>query len=150
MMEGMGMQLDPELDVFSFARPYAQRAIAEQLSPAALGAEALRGGRSLAETAFELPHQVGDLLQRLNDGELRVQTEDRELRRIGSALIGAANRLAVALVLAALILGIAVVAVAMGVGGWAGAAPIVLLVLGGVGAAVAALALTVALLRGRE
>ena len=150
MMEGMGMQLDPELDVFSFARPYAQRAIAEQLSPAALGAEALRGGRSLAETAFELPQQVGDLLQRLNDGELRVQTEERELRRIGSALIGAANRLAVALVLAALILGIAVVAVAMGVGGWAGAAPIVLLVLGGAGAALAALALTVALVRGRE
>jgi ubiquinone biosynthesis protein len=150
MMEGVGLMLDPELDVFSYARPYVQRAIAEQLSPASLGAEAVRGGRSLAEATLELPHQLGDLLQRVNDGELRVQTEDRELRRLGGALIGAANRLATAVVLAALILGIAIVSVAVGVGGWTGTGPTLLLVLGGAAAALAGMALTVALLRGRE
>jgi ubiquinone biosynthesis protein len=150
MMEGVGLTLDPELDVFSYARPYVQRAIAEQVSPASLGGQALRGGRSLAEVTLDLPHQVGELLQRVNDGELRVQTEDRELRRLAGALVGAANRLAMALVLAALILAIAIVAVAVGVGGWTGTAPTLLLVLAGAAAALAGLALMIALLRGRE
>lgn len=150
MMEGVGVQIDPELDVFSHARPYVQRALAEQLTPAALGAEALRGGRSLAEVSLELPHQLGDLLERLNDGELRVQTEDRELRRLGHALLGAANRLAVALVLAALVLAIAIISVAVGLGGWSGTMPTLLLLLAGAAAALAGFALLVALLRGRE
>jgi ubiquinone biosynthesis protein len=150
MMEGVGLQLDPTLDVFALARPYVRQALAEQFAPAALGAQLARGGRELAETALELPRQLGDLLQRLNDGELRVQSEERELRRVAGALTGAANRLAVAMVLAALIVGVAIVAVAVGVGGWTGILPTVLLVLGIAGAALATLALTVAILRGHE
>lgn len=150
MMEGVGLMLDPELDVFSYARPYVQRAIAEQLSPATLGAQAWRGGRALAEATLELPHQLGDMLQRVNDGELRVQTEERELRRVASALIGAANRLAVALILAALILAVAILAVAIGVGGWSGAGPTTLLILAIAAMVLGGLALTLALLRGRE
>lgn len=150
MMEGVGLQLDPDLDVFSFARPYVQRAMADQFSPRVLGAQALRRGRTFTETILELPEQLSDALYRLNDGELRLQTEERELRRVAGALIGAANRLAVAIVLAALILAVGVVAVAAGVGGWSGPLPTILLVLGGASAALAALALTVALLRGRD
>jgi ubiquinone biosynthesis protein len=150
MMEGVGLMLDPELDVFSYARPYVQRAIAEQLSPVTLGAEAWRGGRSLAEATLELPHQLGDLLQRVNDGELRVQTEERELRRLAGAMIGAANRLAVALLLSALLLAFTALAVAMGVGGWTGSGPTVLLLLTGAATVVSGMALIVALLRGRE
>lgn len=150
MMEGVGVQLDPTLDVFGIARPYVQQAIAEQFSPAKLGRRALSGGRELAEVALELPHQLGDLFQRLNDGELRIQTEERELRRLAGAVTGAANRLAVALVLAALILGLGMLAIAIGLGGWTGLAPTVLLVLGLVAATLAALVLGLALLRRRE
>ncbi|MBX0329032.1 AarF/ABC1/UbiB kinase family protein [Oscillochloris sp. ZM17-4] len=150
MMEGLGMQLDPSLDVFGIARPYAQRAIAEQFSPSALGARALNRSRALGETALELPQQVSDLLQRLNDGELKVQTRELELRRLGGAIIGAANRLAVALVIAALILGVGMVSVAVGLGGWQGTAPTLLLTVGAVGTVLGALILGLALLRGRE
>jgi ubiquinone biosynthesis protein len=150
MMEGLGVLLDPKLDVFGIARPYAQRALAEQFSPTALGDRAINLSRSLAETTLELPQQVSDLLQRLNDGELKVQTRELELGRLSSALIGAANRLAVGMVLAALLLGGGMVAIAMGVGGWQGTAPTLLLTVGVVGAVLCALALGLALLRGRE
>ncbi len=150
MMEGMGKQIDPNLDVFSIARPYVHRAVAEGLAPLELGGQALRGARTLSEVAVELPQQASDLLQRLNDGELHIQTEERELRRLAGAVVGAANRLAVALVLAALILAIGMVAIAVGVGGWTGTLPTLLLGLGGSGAALASLVLLVALFRGRE
>ncbi len=150
MMEGVGLQLDPQLDVFSIARPYVQRALAEGFAPAALVDQAARGARALGEVALELPHQTAELLERLNDGELRVQTEERELRRVAGALVSAANRLAVAIILAALILGVGMVSIAMGLGGWTGALPTLLLTIGIVGAALAAFALLLAILRGHE
>lgn len=150
MMEGVGMQLDPRLDVFGIARPYVQHALAEQFSPSALGAQALSGGRELGQVTLELPHQLSELLQRLNDGELQLETRERELRHVAGALIGAANRLALALVLAALILGVGLLSAAVGLGGWSGSLPTTLLVFGIIGTVVCGLALGLALLRGRE
>jgi ubiquinone biosynthesis protein len=150
MMEGLGVLLDPNLDVFGIARPYALSALAEQFSPAALGERMLSQSRLLGATTLELPHQVSDLLQRINDGELKVQTRELELSRLSSALIGAANRLAIGLVLAALLLGVGMVAIAMGLGGWQGTAPTILLTVGVVGTILCALVLGLALLRGRE
>jgi ubiquinone biosynthesis protein len=150
MMEGVGLQLDPDLDVFGIARPYVQRALAEQFSPAALGAKATRAARHLGEVALELPQQLSDVLGRLVDGELRLQTREEELRRVAGALIGAANRVALALVLAALILGLGMVAMAIGIGGWSGVVPTVLLSVGGVVLVGGLLLLGLALLRGRE
>lgn len=150
MMEGVGLQLDPDLDVFGIARPYVQRALAEQFSPAVLGAQATRTARGIGQVALELPHQVSDVLGRLADGELSIRTREVELRRVSGALIGAANRIAVGLVLAALILGMGMVAIAVGIGGWSGLAPALMLGVGGVVLVIGMLMLALALLRGRE
>jgi ubiquinone biosynthesis protein len=146
IMEGVGVQLDPTLDVFGIARPYVRQALAEQMGPGAMGAQVLREGRSLGEVALELPHQLSDVLQQLNDGVLRVRTEEHELRRVAGALIGAANRIAIALVLAALMLTLAILAIAAGVGGWSGLVPMTLLILVAIGTVVTGLALLVAVL----
>jgi ubiquinone biosynthesis protein len=150
MMEGTGLQLDPQLDVFGIARPYAQRAIAEQFAPDAMGTRLAEESRSLGEIALGLPHQASDLLQRINDGELRIQTRELELRRVAGALIGAANRLAIGLVLAALILGLAMVSIAIALGDWQGLVPRLLLIFGSLGVVVLGVLLGFALLRGRE
>ncbi len=150
MMEGLGMQLDPGLDVFAAARPYIQRALREQITPTALGAQALAGGRELSELAFELPEQVSASLQRLNEGEIHLQTRELELRRVAAALIGAANRLALALVVAAFIIGVAALVIAMQALNWHGWLPTLLLFFGVGGVVTGGIALTLALLRGRE
>ncbi len=147
MMEGLGMQLDPTLDVFAAARPYIQRALREQITPAALGAQALAGGRELGELAFEIPEQISQSLQRLNEGELHLQTREVELRRVAGALIGAANRLALALVVSAFILGVAGLVVAMRAFEWYGWLPWTLLFFGVGGVVTGGIMLTLALLR---
>ncbi len=150
MMEGIGLQLDPDLDVFGITRPYAQRVLVEQIDPTLLYEWVTREARNLGETALALPQQLGDVLQRLNDGELRVQTREQELQRLAGALIGAANRLALAIVLSALILGLGLVAVAVGIGGWSGTLPMVLGIGGTLAVVFIGLWLTLTLLRGRE
>jgi len=147
MMEGLGMQLDPGLNVFAAARPYIQRALREQVNPTALGAQALASGRELSELAFEIPMQLSQSLQHLNDGELRLQTRELELRRVASALIGAANRLALALVVSAFIVGVAVLVIAMRAFNWYGLLPWTLLFIGVGGVVTGGIMLTLALLR---
>ncbi len=153
MMEGTGLQLDPTLDVFGIARPYAQQAIAEQVSPEALGERLVENARSLSELTLELPYRLSEALGRFNDGEIRIQTQELELRRVAGAVVGAANRLAVALVLAALIIGLGLVAVAGSIGGWSGPVTLILqllAVVGLVGVVVTGILLSLALLRGRR
>lgn len=150
MMEGIGIQLDPNLDVFSIARPYAQRAMAEQFAPDAISERLLEQGRALSEATLELPLQLNELVRRLNDGEMHIQTREQEMRRLAGALIGAANRVSVALVFAALVLGMGMLALAVGLGGWSGALPATLWIVGSIGLLINGLLLWFALLRGRD
>jgi ubiquinone biosynthesis protein len=150
MIEGIGQQIDPELDVFGIARPYAQRAAAAQVAPHALADQVAGKTRDMAETLGALPKQLGNMLHRLNEGELVVRTREEELHRLAGALIGAANRLTLAIVLSALIVGLGLVAVAVGVGQWQGMLPLTIGIVGGIAVVVTGLVLLLALLRGRD
>jgi ubiquinone biosynthesis protein len=126
MTEGVGLQIDPNLDIFKIARPYAQKAFARQLTPEAVRERVVARGRSLAEAALTLPLQISDLLQQLQEGELRIQTQEQELQRLAKALNKAANQLALALVLGAMILGLGMLSIAIGLGHWQGTIPSIL------------------------
>ena len=146
MMEGVGVQLDPQLDVFAIARPYTAQALAELASPERLAREALGQARDIGEIALALPHQVTTTLQQLNDGKLHVNTTLPEARQIATALQQASVRLALAMVLASFVLGISLlsVAIALGLGG---ATLAVLGSLAGVAVIVVSLALIISFLR---
>jgi ubiquinone biosynthesis protein len=106
--------------------------------------------RDLSEVSLMMPHQVGEALYRLNENTLLVRTHEEELHRVGGGIIGAANRVAVALVLAALLIMFGLVSISLNIGAWN---QIVLIVLGAmaVGALIGlALALVFALIRGRN
>lgn len=150
MMEGVGIVLDPDLDVFAIARPYAQRALTEQLSPSAMGERLAENSRQVGEVAAGLPQQVADVLGRINDGELFMQTRELELRRVSTALLRASSRVAVALVMSALILGLGMLTVAIGIGGWTGWLPATLVVLALIGIVISGTILALALFRSSD
>ncbi|MBC8160637.1 MAG: AarF/ABC1/UbiB kinase family protein [Roseiflexaceae bacterium] len=119
MMEGIGVLLDAQLDVFKIARPYTEQALRELAAPERLAREVLAEGRELGEIALNLPRQVSTTLQRINDGEISVTAHIPEGHQIAAALMQASIRLSLALVLASFVLGIALlgVAIALGLGG---------------------------------
>lgn len=150
MMEGVGLQLDPTLDVFGLAKPYVNDAIARQFSPEVLGKRVLERSRIIGEVALEAPEQLSNLLYRLNDGELRVQTRELEMRHLANALLNAANYLALSIILAAIILSVGLIMVAHSISGQIGTLYTVMLAAGTLAALVGALFLGLALLRGRD
>jgi ubiquinone biosynthesis protein len=150
MMEGIGIQIDPHLDVFGIARPYAARSFAELHSPEAMARRALERTRDLAEVAALVPRQVSDALQKLNDGELTLRTEDREARRLVAAVGLAGRRLALGLVLLASTIGLGLLALAVSLGTFGGPITTALFVLGAVALLTSGLALLGSLLRGGD
>ncbi|HEU5086415.1 MAG TPA: AarF/UbiB family protein, partial [Roseiflexaceae bacterium] len=128
MMEGIGVQIDPDLDVFELARPYALKVLASNTSPQASLQRALLRGRELLDAADSLP-RLPVALQQLTSGELTIQTRELELRRLAAAQATAGARIALAMVLLAATLGLGMLGLVVALTGWSGTPIVVLAVL---------------------
>ena len=103
--EGLARAIDPTINVYEVAQPYARRLLTERLKPEAV-LEATR------ERAFEYvgyvedyPEQIRLLLQGLSDGEMEVQLEHGGLDELLGKVDVLANRVVFAVVTGALLLG---------------------------------------------
>lgn len=94
-IEGIGKQLDPELDVYGEAQPYFLALMKKRYSPQRLGNELMRGVELLSRAGYDVPLQAREVLEDLRLGRLVVKTADPELpaaadrlgRRVFSGLV---------------------------------------------------------------
>lgn len=148
MMEGVGVQLDPQLDFFAIARPYALEAFAETLSPEVMARRALAQAQELGEIAAVLPRQITTVLEQLSAGELVLRSRNDDMRRMANALALAGTRLALAVVLLASVLGLGGLGVIMALGGVGGTPALIVGVLAALALVVTGLALLISIVRG--
>ena len=99
-IEGIGKQLDPELDVFGEAQPYFMRLLRQRYSPQRLGNELIRGVEQLSRAGYDMPMQLREVLEDLRLGRLVVRAPDPELSRAADRL---GRRLFSAIVVATLL-----------------------------------------------
>jgi len=101
MSEGVGLMLDPDFHFLEFASPFFRQRWKEHNS---LSAASQRFGRSAleaAELAAELPRRSSRLLARLERGEIELNVNHEGLGAFSAQLQQMANRLALAVILAA-------------------------------------------------
>ena len=106
-LEGIGKQLDPELDVFGEAQPYFIDILKKRYSPQRLGNELIRGVEQLSRAGYDVPIQAREILEDLRLGRLVIKTADPGLplatdrlgRRLFTGLVISSSMLAGALVL---------------------------------------------------
>ncbi|WP_291014812.1 AarF/UbiB family protein [Hydrogenophaga sp.] len=113
-LEGMGRGLDPGFHMTTEALPMLQRVVRARYRPRAV---AKRGWKTLRRTlavAEQLPHDVSRLLRNARRGRVQVGIELAHLKRVGDQIDRAANRLTMALVIAALIIGSSIVMTVQG------------------------------------
>lgn len=93
-VEGIGKQLDPEMDIFEEARPHFLNLLKRRYSPERLTVHFLKRLERLSDTTANLPHQLGEVLDDLRLGRLKVMTESTESKlamdRLGRRLLAAA------------------------------------------------------------
>jgi len=85
-IEGIGKQLDPDLDVFGEATPYFLELLKARYSPQRLGNELWRGVEQLSRAGYDMPMQVREVLEDLRLGRLAVRAPDPGLPRAADRL----------------------------------------------------------------
>ena len=105
-LEGIGKQLDPDLDVFGEAQPYFISILKKRYSPQRIGSDLMRGMEQLSRAGYDVPLQAREILEDLRLGRLVVKTADPGLPVAADRL---GRRLFSGVVIASMILGGALV-----------------------------------------
>ena len=108
-LEGMGRGLDPGFHMASEATPMLRQMVRARYRPEALAKQAWQTLRRTLSIAQQLPHDLSRLLRNARRGRVHVGVELAHLKRVGDQIDRAANRLSMALVIAALIIGSSIV-----------------------------------------
>ena len=101
----VGAELYPDFNVFEIAKPYARALVVERFTPGRMAGLARKEARDLARIARVMPYQIHDILEVVREGRLEVRLPQTELDEAMRHLDVAMNRLVVALVVAAGLIG---------------------------------------------
>lgn len=97
-LDGIGKELDPDLDIFGEATPFFTELLMKRYSPQRIGNELMRGVEQLSRAGYDMPLQLREVLDDLRLGRLAIRAPDPALalaterlgRRVFSGLFVAA------------------------------------------------------------
>lgn len=103
LLEGIGRKLDPQMNIVDSLRPYVEQIMRQRFSPERLldkGWDTLRGiGLDIAE----MPDNVKQIINKLNEGELKIIQEVKGQQELKTAINSGANKLGYAIIIAGLL-----------------------------------------------
>lgn len=103
MDEGLASQIDPDFRLLQTLTPYAQRLMAARFSPGSIVRWFDHGWAALSDLATETPDYMRRLLELIEQGGPELHLRADELKPLVKRLERAANRVAISLIVAALI-----------------------------------------------
>jgi len=121
-IDGICRQLDPDFNLTDVARGYVGKAVRMELTSKATAIEIYRALVAMRSLIADLPEQIGRLMRKAVEGNLRLEFKHQGLDEVTDSLRASSNRIAIALIVAAIIVGSSlIVASANGAGtGWFG------------------------------
>jgi ubiquinone biosynthesis protein len=113
-LESMGRGLDPYFHMAEQATPLLRQVVRAGYAPKAIAGRGWKMLRRTFALVEQLPHDLSQLLRNARRGRLQVGIELAHLKRVGDQIDRAANRISMALVIAALIIGSSIVMTVQG------------------------------------
>jgi ubiquinone biosynthesis protein len=111
-LDGICRQLDPNFNFTATARTYARKALKSELRGENTLMEIYNTLLGLRSFLFALPGNLDRLLRKAVEGSLRVEFKHQGLEQLSDTFRASANRLAIALIVGAIIVGSSLVVVA--------------------------------------
>ncbi len=108
-IEGMGKKLDPEFDITALARPFVEQLIVERWKPKRLAHDLELAVLDLSSLVKRVPQQIVGILNRIQHGSLDLQFSHKGLNPMMQTLDKVSNRIAFAMVIAALLVSSALI-----------------------------------------
>ncbi len=110
-LASVGVELYPDFNVFEVARPYARSLMLGRYTPQRMLSRARRESIKLASVFAEYPHQLHDVLEQMRDGQIEVGFVHKGLDDLAHRLDIVINRLIIAFVVAAGLIGSSLIGV---------------------------------------
>jgi ubiquinone biosynthesis protein len=104
-LESLGRGLDPEFDIIERARPFVEQVQKERLHPRRLAEDLIGYSSQILRLAKMLPGDIQATLKLVRQGKLKIGFEHKGLEPLLTTLDRTSNRLAFAVVIAALTIG---------------------------------------------
>lgn len=105
ILEGIGKQLNPELNVMESIKPFATKYARQQMDPKKIAQKSLKNIKLLAEYLQNLPEDAMHLMEKIKDDKLTINHRVDGLEDMRKTLQNATNRLTYAIIIAALSIG---------------------------------------------
>ncbi len=104
-VEGLGRILDPDFDAMQKAAPFIRRIQLDRLRPKRVAGDIFETGAEIVSLLREIPGELREILRLARRGKTRIAFEHRGLEPMLATHDRVSNRIAFAIVLAALIIG---------------------------------------------
>ena len=124
MSEGLWRQLDPSFDAAAVSEPYVKEAAQQMFAPRAWGRRVARAAGDTVELGAYLPGQIRRIAARVDRGEFEVTLRHRDLDETLNRVSGMVTRISMAIVAAAIIVGLPLLATTWEPWGWRYIAPV--------------------------
>lgn len=102
--EGICRQLDPDYMLIKVAEPFIRSLIQSQFTGLLQGQEFMRLALDVRNFVLRTPRRIDDFLSQLTSGQIRIETDFRNLQRLERTLTVVGNKIAFSLLNAALLL----------------------------------------------
>lgn len=110
LLEGTVEKIDPAVRIVEIAEPFGKRLVKDRFAPGKLAQEVMNYVQDLSQMSFQLPKHVDNLIQTLEEGELKVNLEHRSFAQFITKLNLVGNRISFSLVVASIIVGTSLIA----------------------------------------
>jgi len=104
-IEGVGLLLDPGLELVTLAEPYIKKVKKERLRPGRLAEGIGEASGEYLKLIQDVPEELRGILRQLRGGRMKIAFEHRGMEGLAKSLDKISNRIAFAIVLAAQIIG---------------------------------------------
>jgi len=103
--EGLGRMLDPDFDAIKQVAPFIKRVQMDRLRPNRVARDVFESGSEFFHLLREIPGEVREILRQARQGRIKIEFEHKGLGPMLSTHDRVSNRIAFAIILAALIIG---------------------------------------------
>ena len=111
-IEGLGRVLDPDFDIVKHAGPFIKKIQMDKLNPKKIFDDITQSSTELLQLIRDIPAGLRDVLTLTRQGKIKIEFEHRGLEALYEHLEQITNRIAFAIVLAALIVGSSLIVLA--------------------------------------
>lgn len=108
-IERVAVELNPHIDFAREMQPYAIQLLARQFDPKTIALEVFESLKEYYKLVKEFPSDLNEIIFKIKEGRFKTQIEVKGLEPMMEHIDSASNRISIAIVLAALIIGASII-----------------------------------------